>query len=74
MLMGLNVLRYRIISAIRSYYVRFGQRAGIFDHSQITMFITAVQKSTPFSVKIPHLIDIDLFKVIIQNCEHTYMG
>ena len=47
------------VSAVRSFYIRFSLPFEVWDHPQVAMFIKAVQKTAPFSVHLPNLVDID---------------
>ena len=58
----------------KSFYVRFSLPLQVWENRQIGMFTTAVQKMAPFQVKLPNLVNIDLFKSIMSKCDSTYMG
>ena len=62
------------ISAIKACYVRFSLPVDIFENQQIAMFTKSVQKTASFQVHIPKLVDVDLLKLIIQNCKYTFLG
>ena len=62
------------VSAVKSFYVKFSLSFEVWDHPQIAMFIKAVQKTARFSVCLPNLVDIDLFKTIMTKCDSIYMG
>ena len=62
------------VSAIKSYYVRFALSVSVFDSPQIAMYIKSLQKTAPFKVKIPNLVDINLLRALIAKCDCTYMG
>ena len=46
------------ISALRLFYIRFSLPCVIWDHPQIGLFIKAIQKTAPFSVRLPKLVDM----------------
>ena len=61
------------LSAVKSYYIRLALPVAVFDNQQITMYLKSLQKTAPFSVRLPNLIDITLLKALIAKCELTYM-
>ena len=62
------------LSAVKSYYVRLALPVAVFDSPQITMYLKSLQKTAPFSVRLPNLIDVALLKELIAKCQLTYMG
>ena len=62
------------ISAIKSFSTKLGFNSAAFEHKKIAMYLKSLQRETPLSVKLHHVIDIKFLRDIIKNCEATYMG
>ena len=62
------------ISAIKTMSSAHSWQLPDLNHAKLHMYLKSIQKSSPFSVKLHHLIDIPLLTSIVQRCDSTYLG
>ena len=62
------------ISAIKTMSSAHSWQISDLNHSKLHMYLKSIQKSSQFSVKLHHLIDIQLLTSIVQKCDSTYLG
>ena len=62
------------LSAIKSVSVRFSLDISHFQHPKISLFLKAVQKSTPRLLRMTNLIHKSFLFDIVTKCRSTHMG
>ena len=62
------------LSAIKSFASRFSLHLSVFQHSKLTLYLKAVQKSSPKLNKLDNIIDKNLFQQIVLRCDATQSG
>ena len=50
------------LSAVRGFYVRFGLSTDCLDNPQIQMYMKALQRTAPITIRLPNLVDIQLLR------------
>ena len=62
------------LSAIKTKLLIFGLDVAGFADIRLKYYQKAVQMNALLRVNLKKVIDISLLKLIIQQCDHTYMG
>ena len=60
--------------AIKSKFIIFGQDVACFSDHRLKYYQRAVQLHAPLHVKLNKIIDVNLLKKIVLQCDLTYMG
>ena len=62
------------LSAIKSFVVRFSLNIQPFQDQKISLYLKAIQKSSPKQFKLHNLVDKHLLLHLVSTCDLTYMG
>ena len=62
------------VSALKSFATRLGWQQHVFDHSRISLYIKAVQRTAPAKIKLNNIVDVSFLRQIILKCNATYLG
>ena len=62
------------LAAIKSFSVKLNLPVNIFEHSKISMYLKAIQKTTPVKIKLNNIVDIPFLTALVKKCDSTYMG
>ena len=74
----LNTISYsqmlNYLSAIKSFATRLSMDLKPFHDPKISLYLKAIQKSSPTLLKVNNLVDRCLLHQIVQTCDLTYLG
>ena len=62
------------MSAIKTMSSAYDLSLPDINHPKLAMYLKSIQKSSPFHVKLHHIIDIPFLSSIVQKCDLTYLG
>ena len=62
------------ISAIKSLSLRFNLPLQHLEHQKISLYLRALQKTTPAKMKLKTIIDVPFLKLIVNKCDSTFLG
>ena len=62
------------VSAIKTMSSAYDLSIPDLNNSKLHIYLKSTQKSSPFSVKLHHIIHIQLRTSITETCESTYLG
>ena len=62
------------LSAIKTMSFTYDLHISDLTHPKLHLYLKSIQKSAPFSVKLHHIIDIELLTSIVNKCDSTYLG
>ena len=62
------------LSALKAFASRFSLDVSVFQHSKLTLYLKAVQKSSPKLIKLDNIVDKILLHQILLKCDATQLG
>ena len=62
------------LAAVKSFSVKLSLPLWPLESSKVSMYLKAIQKTTPVKIKLNNIVDIEFLKKLSLKCDCTYMG